>query len=150
MFLAAAPYFLSRFASDKWIASHFQSSILSVSTITNLSSVLILTHLQSRASYPKRILASFLINIATFTLLTLSTVLWRDVSPKTYLGFLLTMVFASSLATGLVQNGLFAMVNGFGRPEYTQGIMTGQAVAGVLPCIARTHPLLIYMSWGWG
>ena len=52
------------------------------------------------------------------------------------------MVFGSSLATGLCQNGVFAFVNGFGVPEYTQGIMAGQGVAGVLPCIVRIVSVL--------
>ena len=52
------------------------------------------------------------------------------------------MVFASSLATGLCQNGVFAFVNGFGVPRYTQGIMAGQGVAGVLPCIVQIVSVL--------
>ncbi len=137
MFLAAAPYFQKRFETHEWILTHFQSAIISVSTVTNLGSMLVLTKLQAKASYPKRITLSLVINIASFTLLALSTTFFRDVSPGTYLGFLLTMVFAASLATGFSQNGVFAYVSGFGREEYTQAIMTGQAVAGVLPCIAR-------------
>lgn len=51
-------------------------------------------------------------------------------------------VFTASLATGLCQNGVFAYVSGFGVPEYTQAIMTGQAIAGVLPCIAQIVSVL--------
>ncbi|KAI4138195.1 MAG: hypothetical protein L6R39_006917 [Caloplaca ligustica] len=51
-------------------------------------------------------------------------------------------VFTASLATGLCQNGVFAYVAGFGVPEYTQAIMTGQAIAGVLPCIAQIVSVL--------
>jgi solute carrier family 29 (equilibrative nucleoside transporter), member 1/2/3 len=83
-------------------------------------------------------MTSLLINIFTFILLALSTTFFRDVSPGVYLGFLLTMVFLASLATGLSQNGVFAYVSGFDVEEYTQAIMTGQAIAGVLPPIART------------
>ena len=137
MFLAAAPYFQRRFKTDDWILDHFQSAILSVSTIANLGSMIVLTKLQSKASYPKRIISSLLLNMAIFTLLAMSTRFFRDVTAASYLGFLLTMVFAASLATGLSQNGVFAYVSGFGRGEYTQAIMTGQGVAGVLPCIAR-------------
>lgn len=52
------------------------------------------------------------------------------------------MVLTANLATGLCQNGVFAYVSGFGVPEYTQAIMTGQAVAGVLPCIAQIVSVL--------
>ncbi|KAA8648853.1 hypothetical protein EYZ11_007657 [Aspergillus tanneri] len=142
MFLAAAPYFHRRFESNDWAATHYQSSILTVSTITNLGSVFILARLQKGASYPKRINISILINIAVFTLLAFSTVIAKHVSVSTYFGFLLVMVFGASLATGINQNGVFAYVSGFGREEYTQAIMAGQGVAGVLPCIVQILSVL--------
>ncbi|KAI9792184.1 MAG: hypothetical protein M1816_002724 [Peltula sp. TS41687] len=137
MFLASAAYFQRRFQTDDWLLTNFQSAIISCSTIANLGSVLVLTKLQSKASYPRRIISSLVLNVLCFTLLALSTLVGRDVSPRAYFAFLMAMVFAASLATGLCQNGVFAYVAGFGRPEYTQSIMTGQAIAGVLPCIAR-------------
>ncbi|KAI9823044.1 MAG: hypothetical protein M1832_002698 [Thelocarpon impressellum] len=142
MFMAAAPYFQRRFRSSEWILKHFQSAILSVSTVANLGSMFLLTKAQSHASYPKRIISSLFLNMAVFTLLAMSTSLFRDVTAGGYLGFLLTMVFAASVAAGLSQNGTFAYVSGFGRAEYTQAIMTGQGVAGVLPCIAQIVSVL--------
>ncbi|KAI9037899.1 nucleoside transmembrane transporter FUN26 [Aspergillus affinis] len=143
MFLAAAPYFYHRFQSDDWAATHYQSSILTVSTITNLGSVFILAKLQKDASYPRRISISLLINIAVFTLLAFSTIIAKHVSVSTYFGFLMVMVFGASLATGINQNGVFAYVSGFGREEYTQAIMAGQGVAGVLPCIVQILSVIV-------
>ncbi|GAQ08154.1 isotrichodermin C-15 hydroxylase [Aspergillus lentulus] len=137
MFLAAAPYFYLRFRSDNWTATHFQPSILTVSTITNLGSAFILAKLQKGASYPRRVTLSLLINIVVFSLLALSTVFMKDVDVKAYFSFLMFMVFGASLATGINQNGVFAYVSGFGREEYTQAIMAGQGVAGVLPCVVQ-------------
>ncbi|KAH2272658.1 hypothetical protein KXW63_008868 [Aspergillus fumigatus] len=137
MFLAAAPYFYLRFRSDKWTATHFQPSILTVSTITNLGSAFILAKLQKGPSYSRRVTLSLLINIVIFSLLALSTVFVKDVDVKTYFSFLMFMVFGASLATGINQNGVFAYVSGFGREEYTQAIMAGQGVAGVLPCVVQ-------------
>ncbi len=137
IFLAAAPYFQRRFDSNDWILTHFQSAIISISTTTNLVFVVVLAKLQSKASYPKRIASSLIMNTICFTLLALSTVLFRRISADSYFAFLMLMVFTASLATGFSQNGVFAYVAGFGREEYTQAIMTGQAIAGVLPCIAR-------------
>lgn len=51
-------------------------------------------------------------------------------------------LFANTLCSGLCQNGIFAYVSGFGQPQYTQGIMTGQGIAGVLPCIAQIVSVL--------
>ncbi|KAL2369591.1 hypothetical protein RJ035_006292 [Blastomyces gilchristii] len=142
MFLAAAPYFQLRFTSNSWVLTNFQSCILSVSCVTNLSSVLVLAKLQKNASYPRRIIWSLILNIAVFTLLALSAVLFRDVSIPVYFTFLLFMVFGASLATGFNQNGMFAFASGFGRAEYTQALMAGQGVAGVLPCIVQIVSVL--------
>ena len=102
----------------------------------------LLTHLQSTASYPNRIISSLVLNIICFTLLALSTVTFRQASAQLYFAFLMLIVFSASLATGLCQNGVFAYVSGFGVGEYTQAIMTGQGIAGVLPCTAQIVSVL--------
>lgn len=142
MFLAASPYFASRFSDDPWATENFQSAILSVSTLTNLGSMLALTNMQRSANYPNRIKLALLINTAAFALLTLSTSVFTAVSPRLYLSFLLVDVCFAALATGLFQNGAFAFAASFGRPEYTQAIMAGQGVAGVLPALAQIVSVL--------
>ncbi|KAK3504682.1 nucleoside transporter-domain-containing protein [Neurospora crassa] len=137
MFLAAAPYFQTRFESNEWILANSQSAILSVSTTANLLALLVLMNIQSSANYPLRIKASLIVTIAVFGLLTISTVAFRNVSAATYLVFLLLMVGASAWASGMLQNGAFAFAASFGRPEYTQAIMAGQGVAGILPPLAQ-------------
>ncbi|WYZ40625.1 hypothetical protein EsH8_IV_000966 [Colletotrichum jinshuiense] len=143
MFLAAAPYFQVRFQSDVWISQNFQSAILTVSTLTNLTAMLILTNIQYSASYPFRINLALLLNTGIFSLLTASTSIFLDASPSVYLGFILLMVASSSWATGLIQNGAFAFAASFGRPEYMQALMAGQGVAGVLPPIAQVLTVLV-------
>ena len=137
MFLAAGPYFIRRFQSDEWILEHFQSVELSVSSIALLSSVYILSQLQENANYPRRVLVALTMNIVTFTMLAISTKSYTDVSAATYFLFLILMVLLSSIAAGLMQNGIFAYVASFGVEKYIQGIMTGQAIAGVLPAIIQ-------------
>lgn len=141
MFLAAAPYFQHRFRTSQWILNHFQAAEISVSTVTNLSSMIALTKLQRGASYPKRISTSLLINTAVFAVLSLSTLVRAPAG--VYFGFLLVAIFAASFSTGLIQNGLFSFASGFGRNEYTQAIMTGQGVAGVLPPLAQIISVLV-------
>lgn len=135
MFLAAAPYFQHRFRKSEWILNHFQAAEISVSTVTNLTSIIALTKLQKGASYPKRISSSLLISTVVFAILALSTLV--HVRAGVYFGVLLVSIFVASFSTGLIQNGLFSFTSGFGRSEYTQAIMTGQAVAGVLPPLAQ-------------
>ncbi|CEJ54571.1 hypothetical protein PMG11_00875 [Penicillium brasilianum] len=143
MFLAASAYFYSRFESNEWTATHSQSSILTVSTLTNLGTVYAFARIQKRVSYPWRITLSLLVNCFVFTLLAFSTIVLKDISARAYFGFLMVMVFGASFAAGLNQNGVFAYVSGYGREEYTQAIMGGQGVAGVLPCIAQIISVLV-------
>ena len=142
MFLAAGPYFQRRFQANQWLLSNFQSAELTVSTVANLGTVLLLTNMQTGASYPKRIIYALTINIAGFTLLALSTKVFTSVPAGVYFGFLMILVFAASIATGQLQNGIYAYVAGFGKEEYTQGIMTGQAVAGVAPPLVQIISVL--------
>lgn len=148
MFLAAAPYFAQRFQSARWAESHYQSSILSVSTITNLGALFVLAKLQKGASYPRRIILSLLITVVVFTLLAVASITMQNVTVGTYFGFLMVMVFGASLATGINQNGVFAYVSGFGREEYTQAIMAGQGVAGVMPSVAQIVSVLAVSNDG--
>ena len=142
MFLAAAPYFQHRLQSDDWAEKHYQPSIMSVSTLATLGATAISAKIQEGASYPRRIVLSLLIYSVVFTFLAFSTILMRDISAVTYFNFLLVMVFGASLATGINQNGVFAYASGFGKEEYTQAIMGGQGVAGVLPTIVQMLTVL--------
>ncbi|EQL03372.1 nucleoside transporter family [Ophiocordyceps sinensis CO18] len=144
MFLAAAPYFASRFTADPWIEANFQSAILTVSTLTNLGTLVVLTTMQRAASYPFRINLALVTNSLVFALLTCSTALLLDAAPGLYLVFLLAMVALTSWATGLIQNGAFAFAASFARPEYTQALMAGQGVAGVLPAVAQVATVLLF------
>lgn len=105
--------------------------------MTNLLCVLVLATLQRNASYPIRIIASLLILTIVFALQAMSTVFFRSVPIGMYFIFVMTMVLGASFAMGMNQNGVFAYVSRFERPEYTQAIMAGQGIAGVLPCIVQ-------------
>jgi solute carrier family 29 (equilibrative nucleoside transporter), member 1/2/3 len=140
MFLAAAPYFAHRFRSNAWLLKHFQSAEVSVSCFMNLTSMIALSKLQKNASYPRRIIMSLSIYMICFVFLSISTLF--HTSAGVYFGFLMAVILFASLSTGLIQNGLFAYVTGFGRAEYTQAIMAGQAIAGVLPPLAQIIAVL--------
>ena len=114
-----------------------------MSTVTNLASVVYLSLAESSAAktdYPGRILSSLKINAVAFTLLALSTLIWRSAGPAVYLAFTLFSTFLSSLASGMMQNGVFSWVNRFDVIN-TQAMVVGQSIAGVLPGIARTFSM---------
>lgn len=146
MFLAAAPYFQTRFESDPWIFANSQSAILTTSTTINLAAMLILTNIQSSANYPLRINTALVTNAAVFALLTISTSWFLDVSTSAYFAFLLLMVALAAWSAGLMQNGAFAFAASFGRPEYTQAIMAGQGVAGILPPLTQMLSFLAFSN----
>ncbi|KAL5598873.1 uncharacterized protein BROUX77_005906 [Berkeleyomyces rouxiae] len=148
MFLASAPYFQARFAASPWILQNFQSAILTVSTLSNLISMYVLANMQQTASYPFRMNLAFVIETVVFIMLGMSTVFFVDISPGVYLVFTLLMVTVTALATGLIQNGAFSFCASFGRAEYTQGLMAGQGIAGVLPSVAQVLVSLAAMGNG--
>ena len=142
MYLAAAEYFKSRMADSQWLQDHFLSGITTASALTNLAGMIILTKMHQNASYPKRIVSSLTLNTVVFCFLTLSTIAFLDARSEQYYGFLISMDVLSSVGTALIQNGLFAYVTGFGIDAYTQGILAGQGVAGVLPGIVQIITVL--------
>lgn len=142
MFLAALAYFHSRFDGSPWLLANFASSITFLFTLTDFLVMIPLAQLQSHASYPSRIMASLFLNMAGFTFLALSTIFFLDISPGLYFAFVMLVVFTAGVACALCQNGAFAYAAGFGKGEYMQGIMAGQAVAGLLPCMAQIATVL--------
>jgi solute carrier family 29 (equilibrative nucleoside transporter), member 1/2/3 len=146
MFLAAGPYFLSRLQADKKLQAQFQPSELAFSTTSNMLTMIILTNAQKNASYTRRIITGLILNIVVFTTLTISTKVWLDMSPVAYFSVVMIQIWFSSMGTGFMQNGIFAYMAGFGREEYAQGNMTGQAIAGVLPCIVQIVSVLSVSS----
>ena len=142
MFIAAAPYFQRRFRSSPKLLSNFQPTEISISSVINLVTILILTNLQTNASYPRRIILSLFMNVVGFSLLSISTKAFLDASATVYFVFLMLVVGLASSAAGFMQNGAFAYAAGLGRPEYVQAIMAGQGVAGVLPLLVQIASVL--------
>lgn len=144
MLLAAAPYFQSRFAPDPWILENFQSAISSTFTFTSLGAMILLTSIQSSASYPFRITSGLAGTTIVFGLLAVSTNYFLAISTTAYFVVVLLLSSLSAWSTGLMQNGAFAFAGSFGRAEYTQAVMAGQGVAGVLPAMAQITSVLFF------
>ncbi|KAK9325813.1 nucleoside transporter-domain-containing protein [Lipomyces orientalis] len=135
-FLSAAAYFQERFKSSDFLRENFQSCIMSTSTITATLAMIVLSNQQTHAKYTFRVWLALVMNIINFSILALTSITGGSWAIAPYFIYLLVSVFFSALATSLSQNGAFAIANLF-APIYTQGIMVGQAVAGVLPSIAQ-------------
>jgi len=138
MILQAVPYFQRRFRSDEWILRYFQAFYLVFFAATMLAVTLVLGTRNSQPSYTFRLQASLSAYVAVATLLMLSTIGSFHVGASVYFPFTLLMVIITAVANGLSQNAAFAFAAGFGRTEYAPAIMTGEALAGLLPSTIGT------------
>ncbi|CCF60421.1 hypothetical protein KAFR_0K00660 [Kazachstania africana CBS 2517] len=129
--LSATLYFQNNlFQVSSIYAKLFTSSMMSVSTVTSLGYNLYLAPRQH--SYTSRVINGLKWQTITFIALTLLCTMssWLPMG----ISFILVMVLVSmsAISTALTQNGVMAIANVFG-PEFSQGVMLGQAIAGVLP-----------------
>ncbi|CAI4054504.1 hypothetical protein SKDZ_01G0490 [Saccharomyces kudriavzevii ZP591] len=131
--LSASQYFKHDIFKDTSIwAKIFTSSMMSFSTI---SSMLFNIYLAKRQyKYSRRVINGLTWEIVVFVIMCFFTIL-HFLLPKWFnFFFIMTLVVISSMGTAMTQNGIMAIANVFGS-EYSQGVMVGQAVAGVLPSL---------------
>lgn len=152
MILQAVPFFHRRFRGDAWILRYFQAFYLVFFAFTMLSVTVFLATQHSRPSYTRRLRAALIAYVVVATLLMLSTFSIFNVGAKIYFTFALSMVTITAIANGLSQNAAFAFAAGFGRTEYAPAIMTGEALAGLLPStigmiMFRVQLLNFQLTW---
>lgn len=133
MILQAVPFFHRRFRENPWILQYFQAFYLVFFAFTMLSITLVLGSQKSRPSYTSYLGSALIAYVVVATLLMLSTLINLNMGANIYFVFTLAMVVITAVANGLSQNAAFAFAAGFGRTEYAPAIMTGEALAGLLP-----------------
>lgn len=131
--LSASAYFKHDVFNDETIwASIFTSSMMTVSTISSMISNVWLAKRQH--SYSERVTRGLIWEVVVFVALSVVTMM-HSLFP---LWFTFTMVMVlvaiSSVATAMTQNGIMAIANVYGS-QFSQAVMVGQAVAGVLPSV---------------
>jgi solute carrier family 29 (equilibrative nucleoside transporter), member 1/2/3 len=143
MILQAAPYFQQRFGTNATILQYFQASNLLVFAITMSITTVVLNarQVQQQHAYTFRLKGALCAYVAVAALLMLSTIGRFHLRAEIYFPFTLVMVVVTAVANGLSQNATFAFAAGFGRTEYAPAIMTGEALAGLLPSIIGTDHL---------
>ena len=155
--LSASQYFKHDIFKDTSIwAKIFTSSMMSFSTI---SSMLFNIYLAKRQyKYSRRVINGLVWEIIVFVVMCFFTIL-HFLLPKWFnFMFIMGLVVISSMGTAMTQNGIMAIANVLGS-EYSQGVMVGQAVAGVLPSlvlfalafidnssVSTTGGILLYLS----
>ena len=131
MILQAVPYFDRRFRANSWILRYFQATFLVFFAFTMMTLTLILGVQRKQPAYAAHLKAALWTYVVVATLLMYSTM--SNVTAELYFHFTLVMVIATAFANGLSQNAAFAFAAGFGRTEYSPAIMTGEALAALLP-----------------
>lgn len=133
MILQAIPYLKQQFAGDEWILKNFQAFHLIFFAFTMMLVTIAIGIRIDRPCYSTRLGNSLWMYLAVAILLALSTFGKPALGPRLYFAFTLTMVTLTSVANSVSQNSAFAFTATFGRTEYAPAILTGEALAGLLP-----------------
>lgn len=131
--LGASQYFKHDVFMDETIWSKiFASSMMTVSTVSSTLFNIWLARRQH--SYSERVVNGLLWEIVVFVVLGILTLLKSWVSLPLLFFSIMVLVAISSVATAMTQNGVMAVANVHGA-AFSQAVMVGQAVAGVLPSL---------------
>ncbi|GEQ66785.1 hypothetical protein JCM33374_g448 [Metschnikowia sp. JCM 33374] len=150
-FLSASAYYGERFLHTPSLMKVYSSTMMSVSTVTSTTYNYYLSQKQTGVDYKRRINLGLSLTIAVFVVMAFSCVMNLFIKMPDFLFFfgLMGMVLVSSMATCLAQNGTMATVNVMGQ-IYTNAVMVGQAIAGILPSIALIVSILLIGDKGHG
>lgn len=138
MILQAVPYFQERFATNTKILRYFQASYLLLFAISMCVTTFTLNRQQDQPKYTLRLKTALWTYVIIAALMVLSALEIFSVEAEMYYVFALAMVVLVGIANGLSQNAAFAFAAGFGRTEYAPAILTGEALAGILPASIGT------------
>jgi solute carrier family 29 (equilibrative nucleoside transporter), member 1/2/3 len=108
--------------------------------IASIAGLLGMLRWASRLRIGVRILTALVVTTVVFVLIT-SLVKVESISPEGYFALAMVCIVGSGVATGLYQNGMFALSAHF-PPNYTGAVMTGQGVAGTVVSLAQILTLL--------
>ena len=129
--LSASLFFQNEvFGETSIYAKIFTSSVMTVSTVMSL--VYFLYIATQQYSYATRIRRGLIYQSVTFVLITLVCMLSTGLPYSVSFALIILLNGLSAVATVLTQSGGLAIANVL-KPAYSQSIMVGQALAGVLP-----------------
>lgn len=143
-FLSASAYYADRFAHSPTLVKVLSSTIMTVSSVVSTLFNAYLSQSQTNVNYNNRVYTGMGLTIIVFFVMAISCVtdFFIKMKDQLFFGILIFMVFTSALATCSAQNGTMAIVNVLGA-MYANGVMVGQAIAGVLPSIALIISILL-------
>lgn len=144
-FLSASAYYGERFAHSTSLIKIYSSTMMTVSTLTSTGYNYYLSQVQKGVNYNRRVNLGLCITVVVFVIMATSCVSYMFIKMNDGMFFtiLMVMVFVSSLATCLAQNGTMAIVNVLGG-IFANAVMVGQAIAGVLPSVALILSILLF------
>ncbi|KAJ1906286.1 hypothetical protein IWQ60_012120 [Tieghemiomyces parasiticus] len=130
----ATEFFRARFAGSPY-QSNFQNYFSVSYTATNLAALAFSITQQHRIKPRLTLLVTLVANAVIFLLLTIFTRV-QGLDGTRFFGVALTLVILSALSSSFQQSAMFALVARF-PPLYIQGVLSGQAVAGVIVSVVQ-------------
>ncbi|KAJ1989914.1 hypothetical protein H4R33_001912 [Dimargaris cristalligena] len=134
VFITASEFFRVKFAGSPY-QMNFQNWFSTSYTLTNLVVIAVCISQQHRIKPRPVILITLAVNVVIFMCMTIFTRI-ASLQGTTFFGLTLAMLTLGAMSSSLMQCALFALVSRF-PPLYIQGVLSGQAVAGVVVSIVQ-------------
>lgn len=144
-YLAASDYFKGRFNHSPTLIKLYSCSAMIVTTLPSTIFSYYLMQVKHEIDYTYRIKLGLVMTAIIFVVMSLTCTVnfFISMADGFFFPLLMLMVFISTIATCLTQNGIFAISNLHGD-IYTNSVIIGQGIAGVLPSIVLIFSLLIF------
>ena len=144
-YLAASDYFRGRFSHSPTLIKLYSCSTMIVTTLPSTIFSYYLMQVKHEIDYTYRVNLGLVMTAIIFIVMSLTCTVnfFISMADNLFFSLLMLMVFISTIATCLTQNGIFAIANLHGD-IYTNSVIIGQGIAGVLPSIVLIFSLLIF------
>ncbi|RKP20169.1 hypothetical protein ROZALSC1DRAFT_21635 [Rozella allomycis CSF55] len=142
VFMNASEYFRLRFIGSSW-ADNFQSYFAIAFMLCNCSFIALLmyTKVDHKFSLPVRVVSGLVMNGFVFLLSTMLTA-FDSFAPDSFFFITMGSILLCGISTGILQKGLFGLAGEF-PPIYTQAIMNGQGIAGLVVTLSAIFTTLL-------
>ncbi|CAG8663488.1 13199_t:CDS:2 [Cetraspora pellucida] len=135
VFITASVFFHSRFLGSPY-ADDFQNYFSVVNMGTTLLFLTYSLFTQTTENVSARLIFSLNLAAFTFFAMLVSTQFLELFTPTGYFYFTITFVFLVGISTAFQHNAIFGIVALF-PPKYTQAVMSGQGLAGLIMSLSQ-------------
>ncbi|KAI8993159.1 nucleoside transporter-domain-containing protein [Pilobolus umbonatus] len=138
VFITASEYFAKRFAGTDY-GETFQNYFSTYSNTANLVTFIITFWLQNKTSFKINTIYPIILNTITFGVL--AATVETQFEGANYFYFIMFLVVTTGVTTSFFQNAVFSEAGQL-PPVYTQAVLSGQGIAGVIVAISSILSVL--------